>query len=167
VTRQVLLHCAGTGIEEAPVAMKSGWIARGLAGAAAVASCLLFEPEARAFNNCDEGCIYIGYALVTGGGIVSAVASQVTLLQGEPDSAWGYTSLGCAGANAVIASIILIIGAFADDEDEHTAFMIWGGAQMSLAIAGLVSGAEVVANDDDAPVAAAPEGTGASLRLSF
>jgi hypothetical protein len=147
--------------------MNSGWMKRALACAVVGGASLLAEPEAKAFNNCDEGCVYAAYAIVTGGGIVSAVASQVSLIKGAPDENWGYASLACAGGNAVAAAVILLVGAFLDDEDEHRAFMIWGGAQMSLAVAGLVSGAQVVANVEDAPSAAAPEPTGASLQLRF
>ncbi len=127
---------------------------------------------AHAFSGCNEACAVIAYALITGGGLTTAGGAQVSLLRGEPDTSWGYLSLGFAGANAGTAGILLLVaGIMAGSDDEETAvgFGLWGGIQMSIAVAGLVSGAHVVANDDPDPPGASPRArsSGATFSIPF
>ena len=132
---------------------------------------LLGSEDAQATPFCDKGCAGLAYALVTVGGVVTAAGAQVSLLQGERDEGWGYASLGFAAANGVTGAVLLLIAAgnaAAEDEESANGFALWGGVQMSIAIAGLVSGASIVANDDPErgpPMAPAP--TGATISFEF
>ncbi len=142
-----------------------------LFAALVAASLVCFAEEAEAFNTCNEACAYIAYAMVTGGGLVTAAGSQITLLEGEPDPSWGYASLGLAGANAGVAGVLLIVAGVAaalDDDEMATGFAMWGGIQMSVAVAGLVSGAQVVANAEPAPgERLEPQPSGLTVTIPF
>lgn len=148
-------------------AMRGAW----MAALFALSFSLFHTDEAEAFNGCNEACAYVGYAIITGGGITAAIGSQVSILEGEPDESWGYLSLGLAGANAATSGVLLIIAgvAAAIDEDEMAeGFAIWGGLQMTVAVAALVSGATVVANVASPPgELAKPQPAGASITIPF
>lgn len=141
-----------------------------MAGLLALMVVLSHSDDAEALHGCTEACAYIAYGLVTIGGLATAAGSQITLLEGEPDATMGYASLGFAAANGAVGGVILLVsaGMAAFDEDAAPAVAAWGGLQMSIAIAGLVSGATVVANQDAPPgggIRGAP--TAASITIPF
>ncbi len=127
--------------------------------------------EAKAFNNCNEACLYLAYGLVTVGGLSTAVVSQVQILQGEPSQEMGYVTLGLAAANGAVGAGLLIgaaIAAASDDDDLALGLGIWGGVQMSIAVSGLFTGATAVANDDPPPgEKLRPLPAGASFSFEF
>lgn len=138
-----------------------------LAGALVLVCVVATSDDARAG---DEGYAVIAYAIVTGGGLTTAAGSQISVLEGEYDPSWGYTSLAFAGANAVTSGVLLIVAgvmAATDDDEGATIFATWGGIQMSIAIAGLVSGATVVANQPPAPPGEKMEAAPAGATLTF
>jgi hypothetical protein len=138
------------GLAEARRTMRSLLAAVGLL----VAS---FPVSANATTPCfGDGCAVLGYAIVTGGGAVASVGTQISLLEGEPDRQWGMASLGFAGANGLTAAVLLLLGVISDDEDDSRALLMTGSAQMGLAISCLVSGAHAVANAPESPPGAAP-----------
>jgi hypothetical protein len=149
--------------------MRRTWIA----GILALCLVLFHSDDAEAFTGCNEACLFIAYALVTGSGLVSAAISQVQVIEGKEQEDSGYLTLGLAGANGVTSGVLLIVAGVmaATEEDElATGFAIWGGIQMTIAIAGLVSGATVVANADErAPPGAKLRGEpmGATLTFEF
>lgn len=141
-----------------------------MAGLIAMAMIMFQGDDAEAFNTCNEACAVIGYAIITGGGVTTAAASQITLLQGEPSSEWGTASLAFAGANAGVGGVILIVAAVmaATDDDDAKAIAVWGGIQMGIALVGLVSAAHIIANDEQPPGAnPAIRPAGATLSIDF
>ena len=127
---------------------------------------LAWPREASAFSGCNEACAVAAYAAITVGGVVTAAGSQVMILKGEPDENWGTASLSLAAANGAFAGGILIasgIMAALDDRDAKWV-ALWGGIQMGVAVAGLVSGAHVVANQDPDKPRPPP---GVSMRWEF
>ncbi len=124
----------------------------GVAAMLALSIVVSHSDDAAASSFCNEVCGYVAYVLVTGGGLTTAAGSQISLLRGQPDSSWGEASLGFAAGNAGVGGVLLIVAgimAALDDDDAATGLAAWGGIQLSIAVAGLVSGATVVSNVDN------------------
>jgi hypothetical protein len=132
-----------------------------LLGATALAASLAISGEAAADRG--DGELWLGDALVAGSGIAASVQSQVSLIEGEPDTTWGTISLGAAGANAVMGTLLLLVGQFSSDSDERLGYSIAGGVQVAIAGACLVSG--VVAVAAGKPASADTGSAPAALRI--